>query len=128
MAAAIALAAIFTLFTATAEMGARYRVAVIFGSHSSGIDRAAFGRFQEILKDFEASHRVRLNYRVAYWGREGEFSLCFELSEIAPGAQAKFIAALRSLKEKPVNGWTDVEENNGCRTHGPVRHWSSRPD
>jgi hypothetical protein len=93
--------------------GKRYAVVVSFGSLASGTDPVAEKAFEVQVKALEAEVGHALQRRVRHWGREGEYDVCLDLSDVEASQRLAFAQALREgfrssdrtgLKEEAVCG------------------------
>jgi hypothetical protein len=83
-----------------------------FYSKGKGTDKTARKAFEEYLTSFEGSNMVKLAYDKISWGREGEYDLCFKLTELSPDMATEFVSGARqTLDGKQVR----IKENTGCK-------------
>jgi hypothetical protein len=83
-----------------------------FYSRGSGPDNKARQTFDDFLNKFESSNQVKLAYDKVSWGREGEYDLCFGLSELSPELASEFAkGAKQTLDGKQVR----IKENSDCK-------------
>ena len=74
-----------------------FKIRISFISIGAGIDGSAVLKFQEFLRNFEATHSLKLNYKIVNWGREGETDYCFKLSEINASQQNQFVVEAKDV-------------------------------
>lgn len=73
------------------------RFKVSFISIGSGIDRDANSKLLHFLDVYEKNKKVKLDFDLKYWGREGERDYCFTLSEVDFNEQKKIISEIKEL-------------------------------
>lgn len=70
----------------------KVRVMVSFISKGEGIDTQSKNKF-----DLWLAARPNIQYNISPWGREGEVSYCFQLSNLSTEEQATFVNDIRNL-------------------------------
>jgi hypothetical protein len=70
----------------------KVRVMVSFISKGEGIDQQSKNKF-----DLWLAGRPNIQYNISPWGREGEVSYCFQLSNLSTDEQAAFVSDIRNL-------------------------------
>ena len=82
----------------------QHRLVVRFGSICCGPDREAAAQLAEVVSKYERHIDKPIESKKLRWGKEGDFSLCFKLSELSPSMQMSFVnevrAAVRSTSVK----------------------------
>lgn len=96
---------------APARPATTYPLVVSFISHGSGVWSGAIAQYNVIINEFEQSWGLFPQRVVAHWGREGEYDVCFTLTDLPPAAQQELRESLLWLDDEP---FTEVAENASC--------------
>jgi len=93
---------------APAGNSASYPLVVSFGSECCGTDKQVDDTLQGIVDHYgsRALGAVR-----AYWGKEGEYDVCFTLAGLSPAERTRFI---RETKTKVSRRLVEVIEHSAC--------------
>lgn len=95
---------------APARAATIYPLVVSFISHGSGVPHYAVAQFNVIVNEFELSYGP-VQRTVAPWGREGEFDVCFPLTDLTPDLQQRLLDELLWLDGEP---FTEAAQNATC--------------
>jgi hypothetical protein len=90
-----------------------YRFNVSFFSIGSGINGRAKQQYLDFIKEYEVKNKVKVEYEVANWGKEGETDFCFKLSGLNTEEQSKFISDSKELLKNSKN--VRYSENVTCK-------------
>lgn len=88
-----------------------YPLVVSFISIGSGVSPASVAQFNVVLAEFEATWGVSAQRTTASWGREGEFDVCFTLTDLPAAARAELVDQMWQLDAEPLIA---VKENARC--------------
>jgi|SRR6266850_8322844 len=89
-----------------------HRLIVKFGSICCGTDPNARQQLSGIISQYEQQIRTPIVSKKLWWGIEGEFTLCFTLSELSAPLQEALVSDVRArVRSKHVK----IEENVVCR-------------
>jgi len=89
-----------------------YRLYVSFFSRGPGIDRKAKIAFDNFILKYESENKLKIEYEVVKWGREGETDYCFKLNDLSKKRQEKFIEETRKILE--TSKLVHIRENAKC--------------
>lgn len=84
---------------------------VSFYSIGTGIQHNAVSGFKSIINDFEAQHKVTVEYRTKNWGREGEIDYCVDLNKMRKDLRPLFV---NTTREKLDGYQVHIYENSVC--------------
>lgn len=91
----------------------KYSFVVSFTSRGEGINGTAKNSFDDLIKEFELKNKVKINFKLNYWGREGETEYCFDLNNLNSIQRNNFVSQAKELlKSADLVGLT---ENKNCR-------------
>jgi hypothetical protein len=96
---------------APARPATTYPLVVSFISIGTGVSSAAIAQYNVIVAEFENYWGVNPQRVVAPWGREGEYDVCFVLTDLPPAAREELVESLLWLDDEP---FTEVAENASC--------------
>jgi hypothetical protein len=80
----------------TKNADAKFQFIVSFISTGAGIDKTAKKQFEQFITEFENTNKLKLNFVITKWGREGEVNYCFVLKELNRDLQNIFITNTKS--------------------------------
>jgi hypothetical protein len=90
------------------------RLVVSFYSICCGIDHTAKEKLDRFINSYEKAMGKQLTKATVHWGREGEIDYCFQLSELLPKEQKRFISKVRLLLRK--SKLVHINENASCKS------------
>ena len=70
-------------------------------------------QFDQYLADYEQKNKVKLEYEITPWGREGEADYCFQLTALDNKKQDQFIMQTKEVLKK--SSLVRYSENVTCR-------------
>ena len=73
------------------------RLSVSFISIGSGTDKKAMQEYNQYIIQYEQKNKIKLNYEIIPWGREGENDYCFKLNELNEQQQDQFITETKEI-------------------------------
>ena len=90
-----------------------YRLSVSFISIGAGTDKKAKQQYDQYIIQYKQKNKIKLNYEIVNWGREGEIDYCFKLSELNKNQQDLFVTETKeTLKSSSL---VRFKENTTCR-------------
>ncbi len=90
-----------------------YRLIVSFISIGSGTDKKAKQQYDQFISQYEQKYKIKLNYEITSWGREGEVDYCFKLIELKEKQQELFITETKEILKS--SSLVRFKENTTCR-------------
>ncbi len=90
-----------------------YRFSVSFISIGAGTDKKAKQQYDHYITEYEQKNKVKLNYEITNWGREGEVDYCFKLVELDKKKQELFIIETKEILKS--SSLVRYKENMTCR-------------
>ena len=75
----------------------RVPYSVNFISIGAGTDHKAEEKFQEYLKTFEKNQKVKLDYKIKPWGKEGESEYVFDLKKLSTKQRSEFKQSVSTM-------------------------------
>ncbi len=94
------------------------RLIVRFGSICCGTDENAVTQIAEIISKYERQITKPIVSQKVHWGFEGEFTLCFTLTELSAPMQDAFVSDVRTTV---TSSRVKIEENIGSGCSGGWR-------
>lgn len=70
---------------------------VSFISAGAGTDKKAIREYNQYIIQYEQTNKIKLNYKITSWGREGEKDYCFNLKELNKKQQEAFTAETKEV-------------------------------
>ena len=92
----------------------KYRVIVSFFSRGDGTGSETISKLESYIASYEKKVKKTIAYEKVSWGKEGEYDLCFYLTELSKSKQADFVKGLANVTKGSTN--TNIIENSVC-TH-----------
>ncbi len=108
-----------TTTTTTTTTDTKYRFNVSFISIGAGTDTKAKKQFDQYLSDYEQKNKVKLEYEITPWGREGEVDYCFMLTALDKKSQEQFILETKAVLKS--SSLVRYSENTPCQ-HKVIEH------
>ncbi|MEX2364687.1 MAG: hypothetical protein WD597_13735 [Balneolaceae bacterium] len=90
-----------------------YRLSVSFISIGAGTDKKAKQQYDQYIIQYEQKNKIKLNYEIVNWGREGEIDYCFKLSELNKNQQDQFVTETKEILKS--SSLVRFKENTTCR-------------
>ena len=81
----------------TSKTDSLCHLSVSFISIGSGTDKKARQEYDQYIIQYEQKNKIKLNYEIIPWGREGENDYCFKLNELNKQQQDQFITETKEI-------------------------------